>query len=111
MSFQDPFQEAVHSVATDQSQEPRTPARDVAEAHRAADACDFIRGCAAGVRRGNDRARADTGDAVNRETESLKDLKRACVSNTAGAAPSYCNAVSESGPGLSPIAIQPGLAC
>src|SRR4029077_172478 len=78
-----PFEEGRHSFAAHQSKPAEAPARDVVEAHGAADFADLLKFCAAGIGRGYNSAGAHACNDINGDFLAFQDLQYANVRHTA----------------------------
>src|SRR5260370_26673795 len=84
VGFQEPLQEPVHALATDQPETAEAPAPDIAEAHRTTGARDLLGRRATGVRGGDNGSSAYAGNAMNRDAVLVNELKDAGMSDAAG---------------------------
>jgi hypothetical protein len=84
VGFQEPLQEPVHPLATDQPETAEAPAPDIAEAHRTTGARDLFGRGATGVRGGDNGSGAYAGNAVDGDAVLLNKLKDAGMSDASG---------------------------
>ncbi len=77
-------EELLHPVAAHESHAAEPPACHVSKSHGTADAGDFLRAGAAGIRSRHDRAGADTGDAVQLDAVAFEDFQDAGVGDATG---------------------------